>query len=201
MAKTYHEAYSESTIRIFDSASSIGGVWAKERLYPGLKTNNAIGSYEFSDFPMVPERYNLQIGQHIPGTAVHQYLTEAVEYFDISKFLQFETKVDAATRNDDRSWTIAYFARGDSERSEPQYIIANKLVVATGLTSEPFIPYIKGQELFEGPILHSRHLKARADDLAAARNVVVIGGNKSAWDVCYGVASSGRTAHVRLSCL
>ena len=198
MAKTYHEAYPEATIRIFDSASSIGGVWAKERLYPGLKTNNTIGSYEFSDFPMVPERYNLRRGQHIPGSVVHEYLSDAAEHFEISKFLQFETKVEAAERNDDRSWTISYFTRADIAVPQPQHVITNKLVVATGLTSEPFIPYIKGQELFEGPILHSRHLKDRADDLAAAQNVVVIGGNKSAWDVCYSVASSGRTAHMVL---
>jgi cation diffusion facilitator CzcD-associated flavoprotein CzcO len=198
MAKTYHEAYPEATIRIFDSASSIGGVWAKERLYPGLKTNNAIGSYEFSDFPMVPEKYGLQRGQHIPGFVVHQYLNDAAEYFDISGLLHFDTKVDAATRNDDRTWTITCSMKTANDGSKPQHIIANKLVVATGLTSKPFIPYIKGQELFEGPILHSRHLKDRADDLVAAQNVVVIGGNKSAWDVCYGVASSGRTAHMVL---
>lgn len=198
MAKTFHEAYPDATIRILDSASSIGGVWAKERLYPGLKTNNAIGSYEFSDFPMVPERYDLQRGQHIPGSAVHQYLSNAAEYFDISRFLQFKTKVDAATRNDDRLWTITYFTEADNEAPDPQYITATKLVVATGLTSEPFIPYIKGKEIFEGPILHSRQLKDRADELTAAQNVVVVGGNKSAWDVCYGVASSGRAAHMLL---
>jgi cation diffusion facilitator CzcD-associated flavoprotein CzcO len=163
-----------------------------------LKTNNAVGSYEFSDFPMVPERYNLQRGQHIPGFVVHQYLSDAAEYFDISRFLQFETKVEAAERNDDRSWTITYFTKADNDDPKPEQIIANKLIVATGLTSEPFIPYIKGKELFEGPILHSRQLKDRADDLAAAQNVVVVGSNKSAWDVCYGVASSGRTAHMVL---
>ena len=199
MAKTYHEAYPDATIRIYDSASSIGGVWAKERLYPGLKTNNKIGSYEFSDFPMDPGKYGLQKEQHIPGLAVHQYLCNAAEYFDILKLIRLGTKVESASRNDDRSWTISlYTNQSNAELSEPQQITANKLVVATGLTSEPFIPYVKGQEQFQSPMLHSRDLKDRADELAAAQNVVVVGGNKSAWDVCYSVAQTGRKAHMVL---
>lgn len=199
MAKTYHEAYPEKTIRVFDSASSVGGVWAAERLYPGLKTNNVVGSYEFSDFPMIPARYGFKDGQHIPGMAVHRYLCDAVEHFDISRYLRFEIKVDSASRNDDRSWMITYFPLAPGSSSvNPQRVIAEKLVVATGLTSEPFLPYIKGQEQFKGLILHSRRLKDSATRLATAENVVVIGGNKSAWDVCYSVAQSGRTAHMVL---
>ncbi|KAI0867577.1 hypothetical protein GGS24DRAFT_515151 [Hypoxylon argillaceum] len=45
---------------ILDEGRSIGGTWAAERLYPGLKTNNVVGSYEFSDFPMDLERYGLE---------------------------------------------------------------------------------------------------------------------------------------------
>ena len=198
MAKTYHEAYPEATIRILGSASSIGGVWAFERLYPGLKTNNVIGSYEFSDFPMIPHHYGLEKGQHIPGIAVHKYLNEAAEYFDIARFLRLSTKVVSAARNTGDSWAISYKRLQDSEDTELQQMTANKLVVATSLTSEPFIPYLKGQEQFRGPILHSRQLKAQAAELAAARTVVIIGGNKSAWDVCYSVARSGRQAHMVL---
>ena len=199
MAKTYHEAYPDTTIRIFDSARSIGGVWATERLYPGLKTNNIVGSYEFSDFPLEPAKYNVRNGQHIPGLAVHRYLSDAADKFGISGFLQLATKVELASRNEDRSWTITYYpldAAGSI--NDPQQIIANKLVIATGLTSEPFIPQFKDKEQFQGLILHSRQLKDRADELAAAQNVVVIGGNKSAWDVCYSVAQSGRQAHMVL---
>ena len=108
MAKTYHEAYPVAMIRILDSSSSIGGVWAYERLYLGLRTNNVVGSYEFSDYPMVPSHYGLQQGQHIPGIAVHQYLGAAAEHFDIARFLQLKTKVESATRQTDGSWVISY---------------------------------------------------------------------------------------------
>jgi len=48
MAKTYLEASPSSRLLILDSASSIGGDWASHRLYPGLKSNNILGTYEFS---------------------------------------------------------------------------------------------------------------------------------------------------------
>ena len=41
------------SLLIIDSKSSVGGVWAKEQLYPGLRANNLQGYYEFSDFPML----------------------------------------------------------------------------------------------------------------------------------------------------
>jgi cation diffusion facilitator CzcD-associated flavoprotein CzcO len=70
MAKTYHQVCPEKSILVLDSARSIGGTWAKERLYPGLKTNNLLGSYEFGDFPMTPGRFDVKPGHHIPGHAV-----------------------------------------------------------------------------------------------------------------------------------
>ncbi|KAI1355610.1 hypothetical protein F5Y01DRAFT_326149 [Xylaria sp. FL0043] len=49
-------------IIILDEGCSIGGTWAAERLYPGPKTNNVVGSYEFGDFPMDLRRYRLAPG-------------------------------------------------------------------------------------------------------------------------------------------
>lgn len=39
MAKTYHEVVPSATIRIVDTADTVGGCWAKERVYPGLNTS------------------------------------------------------------------------------------------------------------------------------------------------------------------
>ena len=63
MAKTFLEVHPSSNIVILDYADSVGGTWASERLYPGLKTNNIVGSYEFSDFPLVPKQYGIEPGQ------------------------------------------------------------------------------------------------------------------------------------------
>jgi hypothetical protein len=41
----------------------IRGVWVVERLYPGLKTNNLVGTYEFGDFPMTEALFGVKSGQ------------------------------------------------------------------------------------------------------------------------------------------
>ena len=197
MAKTYTEACPDTDILILDSACSIGGVWAKERLYPGLKTNNLLGSYEFSDFPMSPERFRTHRDQHIPGTAVHDYLTQFVDHFKLSSLLRLETRLDSAEMKQNGEWLLrTSSAAAGRNLGKISSLVARKLVIATGLTSEPFIPSYPGQTDFQGNILHSIELRARAKDIEVAQEVVVLGGNKSAWDVCYSAAMAG--AHVNM---
>lgn len=143
---------------------------------------------------MTPNRYGPRPGQHIPGVIVHRYLKDAADYFDISQYLRLQVQVVSATLNEDETWTLTY----SSSTSQKAQIQASRLVVATGLTSEPFIPTFDGQGSFSGPIIHSRSLNDKATELAAARSVAVVGGNKSAWDVCYSVASAGGQAHMIL---
>ena len=107
MCKTYHEANPEASICVFDPASTVGGVWSKEKIYPGLHTNNLIGSFEFSDFPMTPSRYGLQRGDHMPGEVVHRYMEDAVEYFGIDRYLRLGTKVESAEMKDNGQWIIS----------------------------------------------------------------------------------------------
>lgn len=195
MAKTYSEVFPEAHIAIFDSAKSVGGTWAKERLYPGLKTNNLVGSYEFGDFPMHLDRFGLRSGQHIPGAVVHEYLRQFAEEYDLISRLRLQTTVGSAEMLDNGEW-ILQISTTDSEQSKIGSIKAKKLVVATGLTSKPFIPTFPGQSEFQGKLFHSINLKDRAKDIESAREVVVLGANKSAWDTCFSAAVAG--AHVNM---
>lgn len=45
MLKTYRDVHPEATTLLLDKANSIGGVWAEDRLYPGLHTNNHFRTY------------------------------------------------------------------------------------------------------------------------------------------------------------
>lgn len=199
MAKTYLEAHAEMgeqpKLVLMDAGSSVGGTWAEDRLYPGLKTNNIVGSYEFSDYPLIPEKYGLRPGQHIPGHVVHMYLSDFAEHYSIGPRVRFRTKVKAANLQENETWLVDYstehFAGAQGGR-----IVARKIAVATGLTSEPSIPVFPGQETFKGNIFHSRALRDQANNLATSQNVVVVGGNKSAWDVCYTAARSGAQVHM-----
>lgn len=195
MAKTYLQVHPNGRLLVMDQAKSVGGSWAKERLYPGLKTNNIIGSYEFGDFPMVPERYGAKFHGHIPGEVVHAYFCDVVAHYGIDLCLRLETRVQSATLRTDGRWLM----RVESINEQQQHadtLVAAKIVIATGLTSEPYIPTFPGQGDFCGLVLHSKQLKEQTDNLASRKNVVVLGGNKSAWDVCYTAARSGSQVHM-----
>lgn len=197
MAKTYTEVCPTAQVLILDSAYSVGGVWAKERLYPGLKTNNILGSYEFSDFPMYPERFGMKPGQHIPGQVVHEYLRQFAEHFNLTPLLRFRQKVETAELLDDGHWSLLVSSLDSSNAIVRQSsILTRKLVIATGLTSEPNVPKFRNQETFGRPIIHSKQFQSFKKEVEVAKEIVVLGGNKSAWDAAYWAATEG--AHVNL---
>lgn len=183
------------TVVLVDSARSVGGTWAAERLYPGLKTNNVVGSYEFSDFPLDLDRYGLKPGQHIPGAVVHRYLNDCAHHFELSHLIRLQTRVDAAALRHGGDWLVDYCATAGAGRQRGQ-LVASRLVLATGLTSAPNIPSFPGQPAFRGTIFHARHLGEHTAHLASARSVVVLGGNKSAWDACYSACKAGAQVHM-----
>ncbi|KAK3378900.1 hypothetical protein B0T24DRAFT_521919 [Lasiosphaeria ovina] len=188
-AKNYHQLNPDKTLAILDAGSSLGGVWAKDRLYPSLKTNNMLGTYEYPDFPMDTATFGVKPGEHIPGAVVHAYLSKYAEKFDILGRIRYRSKVLSAEHRDDDAnggWTLTV-QTGQGETK----LLARKLILATGLTSEPFLPDFEGQEKFGVPLFHGRDFLKHADTLDSARSVVVFGGTKSAWDAAYAYASKG----------
>ncbi|KAL2844528.1 hypothetical protein BJY01DRAFT_248145 [Aspergillus pseudoustus] len=195
MAKTYLEVHPSATLLVVDESQSVGGTWARERLYPGLKTNNLFGSYELSDFPMDADRYSVDGQGHIPGHVVHAYLCDVADHFGITPHLMLSTRVTGTNLLDDGSWEVSLQSVGQNDAVDDG-IRAAKLVFATGLTSKPHIPNIPGSETFNRLILHSKQLREQAERLADSNTVVVVGGNKSAWDVCYTAAHTGSQVHM-----
>ncbi|KAL4802448.1 hypothetical protein BDV18DRAFT_146747 [Aspergillus unguis] len=189
MAKTYLEVHPASNILVVDESASIGGTWARERLYPGLKTNNVFGSYELRDFPMVPGKYGTKgdVNGHIPGEVVHVYWADVAEHYGITECLRLRTRVVEANSNEQGVWSVCL----QSLDSGRETVLGKRLVIATGLTSKPNIPSIPGSETFNRPVIHSKQLRQQASTLSQCKRVVVVGGNKSAWDTCYTAARNG----------
>lgn len=183
-AKTYLEVNPVASIAVLEKAASIGGVWSKERLYPGLKTNNQLGTYEYSDFPM--QGYDVKEVQHIPGPTVHQYLTDYAKKFGVFAKVQLDSSVQAAEQWGEDGWLLSLLRNG-----QERHVLARKLIVATGLASEPLRVEMPGMNDFAAPIFHSKDFRSNADILNSARSVTVIGGNKSGWDAAYEFAASG----------
>ncbi|THZ59995.1 dimethylaniline monooxygenase (N-oxide forming) [Aureobasidium pullulans] len=188
VAATYLQVNSDATILVLEAQSTVGGVWSEERQYPDLKSNNMLGTYEYPDFPMDTKTYGVKPGEHIPGHVIHRYLSDYAKKTGVYARIQFETKVLEASRNSNgEGWILT------TDSSSLATLFTRKLVVATGLTSEPFIPSFTGAELFttsNGLLIHSRDFNKHTSRLFdKSTSVIVLGGSKSAWDVAYACAS------------
>lgn len=159
-----------------------------DRLYPGLRTNNMLGTFEYPDFPMSSDVFGVQPGEHMSGEVMCKYLTRYAEEFGIIDRIRHRSVVLTAEHQDGSEGGWVLTVQHDNRQHQ---ILARKLVVATGLTSEPFLPQIAGQAAFGAPVFHSRDFAQYADTLGSARSVTVFGGTKSAWDVVYAYASQG----------
>lgn len=182
-----------STIAILDSEETVGGVWAEGKLYPGLKTNNMLGTYEFSDFPMDTATYGVKAGEHIPGAVIHRYLKDYAEKTGVYSKIQFETKVVSAEQVGGGEGWLLSVTKGfsDEDALKTSQVLARKLVVATGVTSDPFLPRFSGSESFGVPLFHTGAFREHLGTLETAKTVAVFGGTKSAWDAVYAYATRG----------
>ncbi|KAL8632380.1 hypothetical protein Q9189_001857 [Teloschistes chrysophthalmus] len=206
MVKTYLEVNPNANVIALESASSVGGVWSEDRMYPGLRTNNLYDSFEFSDYPMDEETFGAKAGEHIPGQVVQKYLRSYAEQFDIHRRIRFGTWVKTVERKVDGAWLINYQSdphpssairagsTDDGAVNPPlKQILTKKLVISSGLTSEPFLPHIPGSDTFNAPLFHAKYLLDNFSQTASSteNNVVVYGSAKSAYDAAYAYASKG----------
>lgn len=89
-------ALPRNSLAILESETSLGGSFADHRLYPGLKSNNLLGTFEYGDFPMNSDEFGVKPGEHIPGEVINRYLKMYAKEFGIAELIQFDTKVLSA---------------------------------------------------------------------------------------------------------
>ncbi|KAL2018023.1 hypothetical protein VTK56DRAFT_1339 [Thermocarpiscus australiensis] len=197
-AKQYRFAHPVNSLVVFDGQSTLGGTWAAERLYPGLKSNNLLGTYEYPDFPMSTARFNVKAGSHIPGAVIHDYLKAYAAEFGIAEHIRLRTRVLSAEHQDtaEGGWVLTIAFPDADDKQQQKRVGARRLVIATGLTSEAFLPHFDGQETFGGRIFHGKHFQQNRDTLDTAKSAVVFGGTKFAWDAAYAYATAGVQTHM-----
>lgn len=132
------------------------------------------------------ESYGVKPGQHIPGHVLHTYLKNYAAKFDLVERIRFQTKVETVERREGEGWLLTVSSSGQQGQ-----VLAEKLIIATGLTSEPFVPAFQGDHNFNPPIFHCRDFPSHAKSLKTAESVAVFGGTKSGWDTAYAYARAG----------
>jgi lysine/ornithine N-monooxygenase len=135
------------------------------------------------------EGFNLE-NDHIPGEHVNEYFHDYVNEFGLTKYIRFNINVKSAVDNGHGGWTLTVIQPGEGVNDWEHQIASAKLVVATGLTSEPFMPELHVEEAFNAPIYHSSEFAAE-DGVGRFKNVTLLNGAKFSWDIAYAYASAG----------
>lgn len=188
-SKQYHVTHPDEKLVIYEAGPSLGGTWSEERLYPDLKTNNLLGTFEYPDFPLDGKAVNLRHAKdHVPGEDANAYFKAYARHFGIDKLIQFNSKVTVAEHQEtqDGGWVLTIECGGKTSQ-----IFTRRLIVATGLTTDPILPTFDGQESYGGLIYHAKDFGRYADTRKTAKNATVYGTGKFAWDVAYSYAKAG----------
>ncbi|KAK2036988.1 FAD/NAD(P)-binding domain-containing protein [Colletotrichum somersetense] len=187
-AKQYRCTNPRSSLAILDAQSDLGGNWASQRLYSGLKSNNLYGTYQYPDFPMDTEKFGIKFGEHIPGNIINAYFHAYCVEFGIKNLIRLNSKVLAAEHQDELEggWVLTILGPDGKYK-----LSARRLIVAAGHLSEAFLPHFAGQETFGGKIFHGKDFLQHADTIRDVNSVTVFGASKSSWDAVYQYATSG----------
>ncbi|KAK0622173.1 hypothetical protein DIS24_g11340, partial [Lasiodiplodia hormozganensis] len=213
LARTYTTTHPTASLLILDAAPSIGGVWARSRLYPGLKTNSQAGHFEFADYPMLgnPRYPEVRPDEHIAGDSVRRYLEDYAEEKGLVGRVRCGRKVVEAEDLGKEGWVVCVEevdgeegdeeGRGKMGEKKTQRIHARILVLATGLTStpKPASSLLKCADAdtsaFTGPIYHVRDFGKHCPSSAPPtttdekkkkqKTILILSANKSAADCAH----------------
>ncbi|KAI0686660.1 FAD/NAD-P-binding domain-containing protein [Cerioporus squamosus] len=194
-------------VHVLTRDAEVGGVWVKGRIYPGLYLNNVHGEYRLSPLDMPSPATEAATDTRLTGSDLSRYMKAFASKFLEGK-IQFEKEVKNVRRaSAGTGWVVTVLDRKTSALERREYA---RIVLCTGGCNTAHIP----EELklstaqasgFQGMVFHSIDFGAKMEDLLVAvppadqtpvSPVVVVGGGKSAQDICAYLANEGRTVTI-----
>ncbi|MEE4120846.1 MAG: NAD(P)-binding domain-containing protein [Paracoccaceae bacterium] len=179
------KAFSEKghDVTAFERSHDLGGVWEPSRSYPDVQTQSPKELYCFSDHPM-PRDYP----EWPKGPQVHAYLHSYADKHDLQRLFRLDTNVRLMDREEGHGGWVLTLEQGGKTWPEHFDFVA----VCTGQFSDKNVITHPGQEEFAaqgGRVIHSSEYTDSA--MAAGRDVLVLGGSKSATDIAVNAAQNG----------
>ncbi|MEZ5412369.1 MAG: NAD(P)/FAD-dependent oxidoreductase [Acidimicrobiales bacterium] len=152
-------------VTVLEAGSGPGGTWYWNR-YPGCRFDSESWSYGYSFSKELLEEWDWS--EHFAGQPeTLRYLEHVVDKFDLARDMQFDTKVERCTWDEDsRTWTV--------ETADGRSLTCRFLMTAIGLLSAPTMPTIEGTGDFRGPSFHTYYWPHEPVELAGKR-VGIIG--------------------------
>ncbi|KAI9057639.1 FAD/NAD-P-binding domain-containing protein [Trametes sanguinea] len=177
----------------------VGGIWARSRIYPGLYTNVTFGEFRYSALKMPHPSFEECPDGRLSGQHLCEYFSAFASRF-LKGRIQFGKEVQWIRRNTvGRGWKVDVQDVGDGHVETREYA---RIVLCTGGSSLPKMPDALDPEAafaagFKGLVMHTAEFAAKMDKLLSAvplgaPSVVVVGGGKSAQDMCAFLANQGR---------
>jgi dimethylaniline monooxygenase (N-oxide forming) len=172
-------------VTAFDQANDVGGLWREN--YDGYALQVGKQFFEMPDCEMTEAEWQ----ELASGPTVQSYIKRFASQFHLMDHVRLNTGIERVTRNSvDDTWTF-HTATGEQH-------VFDYCVISTGMYSScPFVPTnISGQDEFcsatasASSIIHSSEFR-NAEALAKGKNVVVVGGGKSATDCSTAAAKAG----------
>ncbi|KAK4221310.1 cofactor FMO1 FAD enzyme [Podospora fimiseda] len=188
-AKTYLDFSPNANLILIEKATSVGGVWNKENIYPNLYAQIKYGQFEYSFCPMRKE--GVTHDNYISGETINTYLEEFAKNYGLLNRTRFRTTVVKVLRlSDGNGWRLHLELE---EKGQEEIIDCIKLIYASGCTSHPTIPSFP-QSTFNIPIIHSQQTGSylRGDTLTSLKSITVVGGGKSAFDTVFLLLDAGK---------
>jgi len=157
------------TVRAFEAGTDVGGTWYWNG-YPGARCDveSLEYSYQFSEELQQEWEWTERFATQ---PEILRYLNHVANRFDLRRDIQFNTRVEALTYDEDAGrWTVRT-AAGDETT-------ARFAVMATGCLSSANVPAFAGLDTFAGEIYHTGRWPHHDVDFTGKR-VGVIGTGSS----------------------
>ncbi|KAF9559739.1 FAD/NAD(P)-binding domain-containing protein [Agrocybe pediades] len=179
-------------ITVITRDPTVGGTWARNRIYPGLHINTIHNVYRFSALEMPHPKDSSESGGHITGEGLCEYMEKFYETFLKGKVgFKFEEEIIRVRRDDSDPggvWEVTTRRSvGDGDEVKRRF---SRVVLATGVgvsslnlssmaliqrrfvkgCSTPSIPQILSSQSaekkgYKGLILHSLEFAERMDNI------------------------------------
>ncbi|KAF1846034.1 flavin-binding monooxygenase-like protein-like protein [Cucurbitaria berberidis CBS 394.84] len=211
-AHRYLDLHPTASLVIVDRNVHVGGVWSRDRIYPGFYTQFVTGLAEFSDLKMRNPPKEDCIGDCFKANWMSDYLQEFatkmihdgkslqdrfrraeivnVTRDKLDKYIQWRVVCRDLTGHEDNRT----FKMDDGEahidvktrKLDTKLFTAQKLIVATGEFSTPKIPSFRNHSQFGAPVIHSTNFGESAIlSKPDIKHVAILGAGKSSADMLY----------------
>lgn len=162
-----------------DSNPGLGGTWYRNR-YPGCRFDSESYSYGYSFSAEVLKEWRWT-ELFAPQPETLSYLNFVAEKFDLTRHIQFDSRVTSAVFDEStRAWRV--------ELGDGSTLTTRFLLTAVGFLSVPTLPRFEGMDVFAGPSFHTFDWPDEGISLAGKR-VAVVGTGSSGVQVISSIAA------------